>query len=191
MRKLAIVAVLIFSLMAGAIGFAQAQTPESQSAEEEIHGASIEIIADTTSESGEVGMTLYRIILEPDADPIPKHEHYGSVTWYIDSGTLGFTVTSGEVWVRCADECVPGATPDASGFVLVPEETEVVLEAGDWIIQHDTTVHAYHNAGDDTVVIDASTTWPIEDEPSMDDAGPMATPAAPRYLIRGCGGGCM
>ena len=185
MRRIAIVAFVMLRVMAGAFGVAHAPTPQAAPAEEKIHGASIEILADTTSENGEIGMTLYRITLEPGAK-IPEHEHYGSVTWYIDSGTLGFKVISGEVWVRCANDCVPGATPDAAGFVIVPEGTEVTLHAGDWIIQHDTTVHAYRNAGDDTVVIDASTSWSFEME------APMATPAAGGGHIRpqGCGGGC-
>lgn len=208
MRQLTIVAFLVLSLIAGAIGIAQAQTPVPQdseaapittetapASEEEIPGASLEILGEATSESGAVGMTLYRITLEPGVE-IPAHWHSGSVTWYVDSGTLSFTVIEGEVWVRCAADCVSGATPDQSGFMLVPEGTEVVLEAGDWIIQHDTTEHAYRNAGDDTVVIDASTTYALEETPvpateEVTPAGGGATPAAgPPIRPRGCGGGC-
>jgi quercetin dioxygenase-like cupin family protein len=137
-------------------------------------------------------MTLYRITLEPGT-PIPAHEHYGSVTWYVDSGELTVTVTSGQAWVRCAG-CVPGATQDASGFALVPEGTEVVLESGDWMIQHDTTVHAYSNSGDSDVVIDASTTYSLEESNSTPSASPPlpGTPVAgPPIHRRGCQGGCM
>ncbi len=202
MRKLAVGAFLILSLTAGAAGIGHAQTPEPQdseaapittetapASEEEIPGASVEVFADVTTDSGTAGMTLYQITLEPGVE-IPPHEHYGSVTWYVDSGTLAFEILSGEVWVRCAADCVSGATPDASGFVLVPEGTEVVLEAGDWIIQHDATVHAYRNAGDDTVVIDASTTYSLEEEQATPDAG-HATPAGGPFTIRSCRGGCM
>jgi quercetin dioxygenase-like cupin family protein len=123
--------------------------------------------------AGVVGMTLYRITLTPGTE-IPEHDHSGAVTWYVDSGTLGLTVISGEVWVRCAADCVPGATPDATGFVLVSEGDEVMLEAGDWMIQHGTVAHAYRNAGEGdeagNVVINASTTY--------------------LNLMRSCGGGC-
>lgn len=197
MRQFTAVAFLVLALIAGAFRMAQAQTPEPQAAEEaptaeEIPGASLEILGEATSVSGAVGMTLYRITLEPGVE-IPAHRHFGSVTWYVDSGTLSFTVVDGEVWVRCAADCVPGATPDASGYVLVPAGTEVVLEAGDWIIQHDTSEHAYRNAGDDTVVIDASTTYSLEEEPLPDAHAdiPAASPAAgPPITIRSCRGGC-
>lgn len=212
MRRIAIVAFLILSLMTGAFGIAQAQTPVTQgeavapittetapASDEKIPGASVEIFADVESDNGTAGMTLYEITLEPEV-MVPAHEHFGSVTWYVDSGTLGFMVISGEVWVRCADDCVPGATPDASGFVIVPEGTEVVLQAGDWIIQHDTTEHAYRNAGDDTVVIDASTTYSLEETvpptevetpTAANDGVPAASPVAgPPITIKGCRGGC-
>ncbi len=174
-RKLAVVAILILTFMAGAIGFAQAQTPTPQEVEETpisagIPGASLELIAADASNTGVVGMTLYRITLEPGTS-VPAHEHGGAVTWYVDSGTLALTVTSGEVWVRCAADCVSGGTLDASGFVLVPLDEQVTLEAGDWIIQHDTAVHAYSNAGEDNVVINASTMY--------------------LNVGRGCNGGCL
>jgi quercetin dioxygenase-like cupin family protein len=206
-RQFTAVAFLVLALIAGAFGMARAQTPEPQdseaapittetapASEEEIPGASVEVFADVTTDSGTAGMTLYQITLEPGV-VVPSHEHYGSVTWYVDSGTLAFELLSGEVWVRCAADCVPGATLDASGFALVPEGTEVVLEAGDWIIQHDATVHAYRNAGDTDVVIDASTTYSLEEEqatPEAGDPGPAASPAAgPPITIRSCRGGCM
>ena len=193
MRKLAVVVLLILSLIASVFGLAQAETPAPQAAEdahtsEEIAGASLEILGEATSNSGAVGMTLYRITLEPGVE-IDPHWHGGSVTWVVDSGTLGFTVTSGEVWVRCA-ECVPDAEPDESGYVLVPTGTEIVLGPGDWIIQHDTTEHAYRNAGDEPVVIDASTTYTLEEEPLAGAGG--ATPAVvfKKPKPTGCGGGC-
>ena len=206
MRKVAVAAFLILSLIAGTIGVAQAQTPAPDDktapittetapvSEEEIPGASIEIYDDVTSPSGAVGMTLYQITLEPGTD-IPPHEHFGSVTWYVDSGTLTFELFSGEVWVRCAADCVPGATMDGSGFALVPEGTEVVLEAGDWIIQHDATIHSYQNDGDSDVVIEASTTYSLEDEPAatsqeVTTAGGATPVAGPPIGPRGCRGGC-
>jgi hypothetical protein len=202
MRKVTVVGFLVLSLLIGAFGLVQAQTPAPQGGEaapiptelapdsEEIPGASIEIIAESTSDTDAVGMTLYRITLEPGVE-IPEHEHFGAVTWYVDSGEVTVTLDGGEAWVRCED-CVPGATPDESGFALVPAGTEVVLQAGDWMIQHDTTVHAYTNTGDADVVIEASTTWPVE-EFSDESATPtlLGTPAAgPPIRPRGCRGGC-
>lgn len=194
MRQFTAVAVLVLTLIAGAFGMARAQTPEPESSDtaattEEIPGASLEILGEATSETRTVGMTLYRITLEPGVE-IPAHWHSGSVTWYVDSGTLSFTVVEGEVWVRCAADCVPGATPDQSGFMLVPEGTEVVLEAGDWIIQHDTTEHAYRNAGDTDAVIDASTTYSLEEVEATPAAGGATPAAGPPIRPRGCGGGC-
>lgn len=208
-RQLTVVAFLVLTLIASAIGITHAQTPATEgdeaaapittetapASEEEIPGASVEILGEAESGSGAIGMTLYRITLEPEVE-IPLHEHFGSVTWYVDSGTLAFEVFEGEVWVRCAADCVPGAAPDASGYMLVPEGTEVLLEAGDWIIQHGRTVHAYGNAGDDTVVIDASTSYSFEEEPAptteevLEDSGGATPAAGPPIGPRGCRGGC-
>lgn len=187
MRQLTVVAFLVLSLLAGAVGLARAQTPEA------IPGASVDIIADTTSESGDVGMALYRIMLEPGAE-VPEHEHYGAVTWYVESGSVALTVAEGEVWVRCAD-CLPDATSTEGGDVLVPAGTEVVLEPGDWVFQHDDTVHAYRNAGDTEAVIAASTTYSLEEaSPAASPAPPaFGTPTAggPKKKETGCQGGCL
>jgi quercetin dioxygenase-like cupin family protein len=190
MRKLAVVAFLVLSLMTSAIGFsaaAQDATPAPESGDEGIPGATVEIIAQS-DDSDILGMTLYEIRLESGVE-VDFHEHFGSVTWYIDSGSMELTVETGDVWVRCAGDCLGGEEPVHTaddGSMLVPHGVTVTLETGDRAIQHAASTHSYR-AGDDGTVILASTSYDRTME--LPEASPAAGPSGPRP--KACAGGCL
>jgi quercetin dioxygenase-like cupin family protein len=197
MRLLVIAAILLLSSITGALAQNEAATPPSDTEMAEgaesfdDRGASIEILAapDGHIADGENQlMVLYRIVLEPGVI-IETHDHYDGVIFYVETGTLGFTLESGEAWGMCDGGCVDG---DGSAYEPVPLGEEVTFELGDSVVQYDDTAHAYRNAGTDQLVILVTSTYldePIEDSATPE---PAATPAGPGGIKpQGCRGGCL
>ena len=92
------------------------------------------------------GLHLIRVVQEPGGH-IDPHRHPGAQVFYVDQGTVGFSVYRGKAWlVRATDQ------PGAQG-ALVPEGTEVILDPGDWLYYEQDVVESARNAGDGQAVI--------------------------------------
>ncbi len=196
MRRLTFVIPVVFVFILGTIGLAFAAASASSSSQN--GEATVEIIAEPTespSETGSVNMVLYRLVVPPGV-AVEAHDHYDAAIWYIDAGSIALTIDAGEVWVRqCDGECLPSDTPTDGTFQHVGPGSQVELDAGDWVIQHDTITHAYENTGETDAVILASATYfePEFDGTPVAMPDPGGTPAAmagPGPRPRGCVGGC-
>jgi hypothetical protein len=128
-------------------------------------------------------MILYQITVPPHTrvdmpvDGPREHFHPDPAVMYVSSGSIVFSVEVGEVWVSCrrpggcfAPGTATATAPAAPGEELLPPGVEVVLAAGDWAAQYDSTTHLYRNDGDEPAVILVTALW----YPSQG----------------GCGGGC-
>lgn len=182
MRMFALVTVALLALLATATGRANTDAPVSSvmqsgatpPAADEI---SVESLAAPGQQfAGTEGATiaLYRISV-PVAAAVQNQPHPGVSIWYIESGSITYTVESGEAWGHCADGCLASGTPAARsaevGEEVFPVGTEVRLEAGDWVVQYEDIELSYRNTGDAPAVILLSA---IHSEPAME----------------GCAGGC-
>jgi hypothetical protein len=63
---------------------------------------------------------------------IAPHYHPGAQVFYVDQGTIGFTVYKGDLRLVRAGMATPGATPGTAGE-MVPPGTEVILTPGTWL----------------------------------------------------------
>jgi mannose-6-phosphate isomerase-like protein (cupin superfamily) len=96
-------------------------------------------------------LSLLRIVFAPGAS-LPPHTHTGSTVYWIESGTLGFTLLSGEASiVRGADGASATATPAPAEAVAVGTETTVA--AGDVLTFGESAAQTERTVGEEPVVI--------------------------------------
>ncbi len=145
-------AAIWFSLAHTRLELADA-TPESAPT------ATVEILAEIGASDDDDNVALYRIILPPGAS-VAEHTHADAAIWYIDAGTLTYTAAEGVTWGRCGGGCLREGTPTATASAgeALPIGASVTLEAGDVVVFHADTSHAYRNDGDAPVVILVSST---------------------------------
>lgn len=96
------------------------------------------------------GQTLYtaRFVFQPDSEIFP-HNHPGTTSLIVESGTFGWTLVEGTAHViRGAASGAPTATED-----VTEAGVEVTLEPGDAIYYEDDVVHTARGAGDEPTVI--------------------------------------
>jgi quercetin dioxygenase-like cupin family protein len=113
---------------------------------------------------------LLRVTFAPGA-AAGAHTHPGATVYYIDSGTLVFTLQEGSATVTRATD--GDATPAAEA---VAHGAEVVLNAGDWVAYAGDAVQLERNDGAEPAVILISNLRG-EDEPAR-LAHEHATPAS-------------
>jgi quercetin dioxygenase-like cupin family protein len=145
----ALVAVALVGVLAGAAGHIRAQdaTPPSAQANPHVVGLTLTDLGSGLP-TGAPGQALHlmRVVQEPGGY-IDPHRHPGGQVFYVDQGTVGFSVYSGQVrLVRATDQA--GAEGE-----LVPEGTEVILKPGDWLYYGQDVVESARNAGDSQAVI--------------------------------------
>ncbi len=142
-------------------------------------GITIEMLAappGTPVPGAGANMYLYRITLAPGAVS-DAHAHVGAAIMLVESGSILYRVEAGQVYRQCDGRCDTVATPVAApegcvgGCELLPPSREVELAPGDWVVQYDTSTHAYRNDGSEPAVI-------------------LVSALAPEIHIEGCVGGC-
>src|SRR5687767_2512129 len=100
---------------------------------------------------------LIRGMFEPDGWIAP-HYHPGAQIFYVDQGTIGFTVYKGPLRLVRAGTATPTADPGSVGE-MVPPGTEVLLQPGDWLYYEADVIESARNAGDGPAVFLLSTLY--------------------------------
>jgi quercetin dioxygenase-like cupin family protein len=100
---------------------------------------------------------LIRGMFEPGGWIAP-HYHPGAQIFYVDQGTIGFTVYKGPLRLVRAGTATPTADPGSAGE-MVPPGTEVLLQPGDWLYYEADVVESARNAGDVPAVFLLSTLY--------------------------------
>lgn len=179
MRRISVLALAVVGLvgvLAGAGSRIRAQDATSPAGPSHPHAVGITLTdlgnGIPTGAPGQ-GLHLIRVVQEPGGH-IDPHRHPGAQVFYVDQGTVGFSVYSGKVrLVRATDQ--PGAAGE-----LVPEGTEVILQSGDWLYYEQDVVESARNAGDSQAVILIAalyyTGFPLTI--FAEGVPPLATPAA-------------
>jgi quercetin dioxygenase-like cupin family protein len=152
MRRTSVLALILVGLLgvlAGTVGRIRAQDATPPAGPSHPHAVGI-TLTDLGSglPTGAVGQALHliRVVQEPGGY-IDSHRHPGGQVFYVEQGTVGFSIYSGEVrLVRATD-------PPGIQGALVPEGTEVILEPGDWLYYEQDVVESARNAGDGQAVI--------------------------------------
>ena len=90
--------------------------------------------------------SLARVVIQPGAK-IPLHLHQGTQVGYIQSGTLTYTVESGQARVMTG----PGDAPEFVRLIKAGQTSRV--KAGEWLIEQPSNHHRAANNGNDPVVI--------------------------------------
>jgi len=99
-----------------------------------------------TTEVPNKRLTLDRLTLAPGAS-LFAHTHPGQLVVAIESGTLAYTVLSGDgASVRAA-----AGTPIAEE--VIPAGTEVIFGPGEFLVEPPGVAHSYRNPGDEPVVL--------------------------------------
>jgi len=123
-----------------------------------------------TTEVPNKRLTLMRLTLAPGASMF-AHTHPGQLVVAIESGTLAYTILSGdEESVRAA-----AGTPIAEEVILPGMET--TFGPGEFLVEPPGVAHTYRNPGDEPVVllISALTGFDVFFQPVET---PVATPSA-------------
>jgi quercetin dioxygenase-like cupin family protein len=89
---------------------------------------------------------LSRVVIQPGAK-IPLHLHQGTQLGYIQSGTLTYTVESGQAKV------MSGPGDDAKLVRLIKAGQTARVKAGQWLIEQPSNHHRAANNGSEPVVI--------------------------------------
>jgi len=122
------------------------------------HGISLTVLGNGLPRGApEQVLYLIRGVFEPGGWIAP-HYHPGAQVFYVDQGTIGFTVYKGPLRLIRAGTATPGAAPGTAGEV-VPPGTEVLLEAGDWLYYEKDVVESARNAGEGEAVFLLSTLY--------------------------------
>jgi quercetin dioxygenase-like cupin family protein len=99
-----------------------------------------------TTEVPNKRLTLDRLTLAPGASMF-AHTHPGQLVVAIESGTLAYTVLSGDgASVRAA-----AGTPIAEE--VIPPGTEVIFGPGEFLVELPGVAHSYRNPGEEPVVL--------------------------------------
>ncbi len=94
-------------------------------------------------------LSLRRIVFEPGSRLDP-HTHPGVTIYWIESGTLGFTLLAGEAGITRGSDAATEATPAAEP---VPIGTETSATVGDVLTFDATAAQAERAIGEEPVVI--------------------------------------
>ena len=171
-----LVAVALLALLGAGAGriFAQDATPPAGQPHQHVFGLTLTDLG-KGKPTGAPGQEIHlmRVVQKPGGY-IDPHRHPGAQVFYVEQGTVGFSVYSGQAWlVRAAD------APNTEG-ALVPDGTEVILKPGDWLYYSQDVVESARNAGDDQAVIMIAALYYTGFPMTMfvEDTTPIATPSS-------------
>ena len=106
---------------------------------------------------GPVAVTLLRAAVAPGAEE-PADTPAGPRLTYVAAGTLGYALASGGAQIG---RVVGPGTPSATGPAMaVAPGAEVILRAGDAVVEEDDVVRRLRNAGDEPAVHLVVFVWP-------------------------------
>jgi quercetin dioxygenase-like cupin family protein len=130
-----------------ALGLRQGGTPAPVTAT----GVSTQVLGsmEAPTAPGET-LSLRRIVFEPGSSLDP-HTHPGVTIYWIESGTLGFTLLDGEASITRAGDVAIAATPAAAA--PVPVGTEISATTGDVLTFDATAAQAERAIGEEPVVV--------------------------------------
>jgi quercetin dioxygenase-like cupin family protein len=148
--SLALIAVLTFGVLLAPRLAAQDATPSPAIAVAELApGVTAEVLSGVPSDRAP-DQTVYtaRFVFAPGAEIFP-HNHPGTTSLIVYSGTFGWTLVEGTAYV------IRGAAAGATEVseTLTEPNTEVILNPGDAIYYEDDVVHTASGAGDEPAVV--------------------------------------
>ncbi len=151
-RPLSMMLVLIVTLLGVMIVADVRATPVSLLARQATPGTapavSAEVLAHgTPAAATDQEISLARVTIPPGAT-IPAHEHPGLQLASILSGTLSYTVLTGEVTLNRA---ATGGTPGPVERITAGQTA--AIRPGDWVAETPGNIHMAQNAGAEPVVI--------------------------------------
>ena len=162
----------LIAAMSVGTGTALARRQEGTPAPTEATGVTTQVLGsmEVPTAPGET-LSLRRIVFEPGASLDP-HVHPGATIYWIESGTLGFTLLAGEASISRGGDSATGATPAPPE--PIPVGTEVSATAGDVLTFDETAAQSERAVGEEPVVIllthlgptDAPFREPIEGTPA-------------------------
>lgn len=143
MRRLTII--LLTLLLLGIT--ATAASGLKRSDQEPIPGLAAEVLASgpVTDQPGKMLLQL-KVTLEPGAS-VPPHIHPGDLIFSLESGAIEYTTLDGDVDVTWGK----AGTEEADRVIAIGETA--TLEAGDWLVERDSTVHTVRTVSDAPAVL--------------------------------------
>jgi quercetin dioxygenase-like cupin family protein len=151
-------------LLVGLLGLALAGTGSPSGRAQEatpaplLSGITLTVLAHGLP-SGAPDQVLYLIrVVQAPGGWIAPHYHPGAQVFYVDQGTVGFTVYKGTLRLVRAGTATPGAGPGTAGELVSPG-TEVLLGPGDWLYYEQDVIESARNAGEGESVILLSTLY--------------------------------
>jgi quercetin dioxygenase-like cupin family protein len=99
-----------------------------------------------TTEVPNKRLSLMRLTLEPGASMF-AHTHPGQLVVAIESGTLAYTILSGD------EESVRAAAGTPIAEEVIPPGTETIFGPGQFLVEPPGVAHTYRNPGDEPVVL--------------------------------------
>ena len=186
MRRVPILLSVVAAVLLGALAVSRAANTPAQGATPAppthgLHGITLTVLGNgVPQEASDQVLYLIRGVQAPGAFITP-HYHPGAQAFYVDQGTIGFTLHKGDLRLVRAGMATPGAAPGTAGE-LVPPGTEVLLNPGDWLWYERDVIESARNAGEGEAVFLLSTLYEAG-QPMTVFTNPEGTPipAAPGH----------
>ena len=183
MRRMAFISglllLLALALGVGRSGFAGGPHAASHHAQDATpaplrHGLTLTVLGNgLPSAAPDHVLYLIRGVVEPGGWIAP-HYHPGAQVFYVDRGSVAFTVYKGPLRLVRAGTATPAAAPGTAGE-MVPPGTEVVLGPGDSLYYEQDVVESLRNAGAEEAVFLLSTLY-LAGQPLAVFTNPEGTP---------------
>jgi quercetin dioxygenase-like cupin family protein len=127
---------------------AQKMTPMAEAAPSADHTPIfLELLGSAlTTEVPNKRLTLMRLTLAPGASMF-AHTHPGQLVVAIESGTLAYTILSGDY------ESVRAAAGTPIAEEVIPPGAETIFGPGQFLVEPPGVAHTYRNPGDEPVVL--------------------------------------
>ncbi len=135
---------IVIAILLAAVAAAGAARAVAQDGTPAVEPVAVETLArGVPAGAGGRTLLLQRVVVQPGVE-IPSHRHPADLVYVIESGSFSFTVLEGSAEVT---RRATGATE------TVAVGTEVVLEAGDSMLEPEGIVHVARGAGTEPAVL--------------------------------------
>ncbi len=159
---------LITSMMLG-MGVHRASAQDEEATPDVIEGVAFENLGVAFPDApGDSLLQLMRVTIQPDAE-LPAHTQPGTALVHVEQGTVGLTITEGDVrgGVQILRAGGNAGTPTADDEVSL--ETEFTLASGDTVALDRDVVRTFRNTGSEEAVLTIAVTAE-RNRPSFDFA---------------------
>ncbi len=135
------------------IGTQRVSAQDEEATPNVIEGVDIENLGVAFPDApGDSLLQLIRVTIQPDAE-LPSHTQPGTALVHVERGTVGLTITAGDVrgGVQILRDGGNASTPAVGNEVIL--ETEFTLASGDTVSLDRDVVRILRNTGGDPVVL--------------------------------------